>query len=163
MWDTSDSDRFAGDVIQLAIPATGLAMAYARDDSTGMKMLGKTAVSNAVTTQGLKYAFNSTPWGTRPNGGSYSFPSGHTSSACAGAAFIGQRYGWRYGSLAMIPAAYVGWSRVDEHLHHVRDVVAGCALGITSGLIFTQPLPGNTTVTPFLDKKVWGLQIQSVW
>ncbi len=54
----------------------------------------------------------------------------------------------------MIPAAYVGWSRVDEHLYHVRDVVAGCALGLTSGLIFTQPQPGNITVTPFLDKKV---------
>ena len=120
-------------------------------------------ISPTISVEGLKYTFNSTSWRSRPNGEDQSFPSGHASVACSGAAFIGQRYGWRYGSLAMIPAAYVGWARVDAGLHHSRDVVAGCALGITSGLIFTQPLPGNTTVTPFLDKKVWGLQIQSVW
>lgn len=74
MWDTSDSDRFAGDVIQLAILAAGLAMAYAKDDSTGMKMLGKTVVANAVATQGLKYAFNSTSWGKRPMVAPIRFP-----------------------------------------------------------------------------------------
>ncbi len=115
-----------------------------------------------MTTEALKYATHDTDWGIRPNGDDYAFPSGHTSTACAGAAFIGQRYGWRYGSAALLPAAYVGWSRVDQDLHHVRDVVVGCALGVISGLYFTQPKTG-TTVTPFLDRQVWGVQIQSVW
>ncbi len=159
----SFNDSHHSGAIMLAIPAAGLATALVKSDDQGIWMLGKTMLANAVATEGLKYAFNDTSWRTRPNGEDQSFPSGHASVACSGAAFIGQRYGWRYGSLAMIPAAYVGWARVDAGLHHSRDVVAGCALGITSGLIFTQPLPGNTTVTPFLDKKVWGLQIQSVW
>jgi membrane-associated phospholipid phosphatase len=63
----------------------------------------------------------------------------------------------------MVPAAYVGWSRVDLDLHHVRDVVAGCAVGVIAGLWFTQPLEGDTQIMPFYDQKVFGVNIQSRW
>jgi membrane-associated phospholipid phosphatase len=95
--------------------------------------------ATTLATLTLKRAFDSTAWGTRPNGGQNSFPSGHTSSACAGAAFIGQRYGWAYGAAAMLPAAFVGYSRVDENMHHWRDVAAGCALGVGFSMLFVHP------------------------
>lgn len=154
--------RGSDQVIALGLPALAGAITLAQQDDEGFWMLAKTMGTSFVTTEALKYATHDTDWGIRPNGEDKSFPSGHTSTACAGAAFIGQRYGWRYGSAALLPAAYVGWSRVDQDLHHVRDVVVGCALGVISGLYFTQPKTG-TTVTPFLDRQVWGVQIQSVW
>ena len=159
----SDSEEWISDVVSVAIPAVGLSMAYLQDDDDGMVMLTKTMLSNLGATLALKYSLNSTELGERPNGDDYSFPSGHTSNACAGATFIGQRYGWRYGSAAMVPAAYVGWSRVDLDLHHVRDVVAGCAVGVIAGLWFTQPLQGDVQVMPFFDRKVFGVEIQSKW
>lgn len=159
----SDSEERISDVVSVAIPAVGLGMAYLQDDDDGIMMLGKTMLSNLGATLALKYSLNNTSLGERPNGDDYSFPSGHTSNACAGATFIGQRYGWRYGSAAMVPAAYVGWSRVDLDLHHVRDVVAGCAVGVIAGLWFTQPLAGDTQIMPFYDHNVFGVNIQSRW
>ncbi len=154
--------RTTDQVIAYGLPALGGAIALMQHDEAGLWMLAKTVGTTALTTEVLKQATNDTAWGTRPNGDDKSFPSGHTSSACAGAAFIGQRYGWRYGSAAMLPAAYVGWSRVEQDLHHVRDVVAGCAIGLASALYFTQPIAGST-VTPFFDRKVIGVQMRSVW
>ena len=52
----------------------------------------------------------------RPNGGDYSFPSGHTSAAFTGAGFIEKRYGLKVGIPAYILASYVGWSRVYSNL-----------------------------------------------
>lgn len=157
----SQSEK-AGDILQYAIPLSGLGIAMAQHDTQGVKQLGETLLVNTATTYGLKYAFNNTSLGKRPDGGAYSFPSGHTSSACAGATFIGQRYGWKYGAIAMLPAGYVGWSRVDANRHHTRDVVAGCAIGTLSGLLITQPLE-NSTITPWYDNKTLGLSISSTW
>ncbi|WP_296405304.1 phosphatase PAP2 family protein [Psychrobacter sp.] len=161
-WDTSDPPTFAGDVLQIAIPLTGLGMAYAKGDTEGMKQLAYTVVVNQAITEGMKYGFDGTALGERPDGGRRSFPSGHTSGACAGATFIGQRYGWSYGSVAMVPAGYVGWSRVNAERHHVRDVVAGCALGVATGLLLTSP-EGNQTITPWYENKTFGVTISSKW
>jgi membrane-associated phospholipid phosphatase len=134
-----DADQAAGDVFQYLLPALGLAGAAYTGDKEGMKQWGYSMGSTVLATTALKAGFNSTSWGERPNGGQHSFPSGHTSMACAGAAFIGERYGWDLGAAAMVPAAFVGWTRVDENMHHWRDVVAGCALGVGLSMYFTHP------------------------
>jgi len=157
----SDSEK-AGDILHIAIPVAGLGMALAKHDQEGVYQLGKTMATNLAATYALKYATNDTAWGERPNGEDYSFPSGHASNSCAGATFIGQRYGWRYGSMAMIPAAYVGWSRVDADKHYTRDVIAGCALGVVSGLVMTQPFD-NATILPWYENKAVGVTISSAW
>lgn len=126
---SGDPDRAAGDLLQVGLPLLGLGTAWVKDDKEGMKQWAMSTGATLLGTLALKQAFNSTAWGERPNGGQDSFPSGHTASACAGAAFLGQRYGWQYGAAAMLPAAFVGYSRVDEEFHHWRDVIAGCALG----------------------------------
>ncbi len=49
----------------------------------------------------------------RPNGACCeSFPSGHTSTAFMGMAFIHERYAWKYAVHAYISTAYVGHTRV---------------------------------------------------
>ena len=65
-----------GDILQYAIPLTGLGMAVAKHDNEGMKQLGKTLLVNTATTYGLKYAFNDTSLGERPNGGNILFRLG---------------------------------------------------------------------------------------
>lgn len=139
MVHTDDADEAAGDVFQYVLPALGLAGAAYTGDKEGMKQWGYSMGSTIVATTALKAGFNSTSWGERPNGGQHSFPSGHTSMACAGAAFIGERYGWDLGAAAMVPAAFVGWTRVEEDMHHWRDVIAGCALGAGLSMYFTNP------------------------
>jgi hypothetical protein len=135
-----------GDTLQYAVPLTAFALTFlldAREESEPFSFNFDTdkwlhldgsprhdfalAAGRAVVlTQGLKYAFNE----TRPNGGTHSFPSGHTSIAFMGAEFIRKEYGWLWGIPAYLGAGYVGWSRVESREHYTRDVLAGAAIGI---------------------------------
>lgn len=98
-----------------------------------------------LTTYSLKYGIDA----ERPNGGSNSFPSGHTSVAFAGAEFIRKQYGVWWGIPAYLTAGYVGWSRVISNNHYPRDVLAGAAIGILSNHDFaTVQLPfGSLSVS----------------
>jgi membrane-associated phospholipid phosphatase len=58
-----------------------------------------------------------------------SFPSGHTATAAgAGAALL--FVGWRLGSLGMLFAGLVAWSRLILNCHHFSDVLVAILLGI---------------------------------
>ena len=73
----------------------------------------------------------------RPNGGDFSFPSGHTSAAFTGAAFIDYKYGLKYGLPAYMFAAFVGWSRVYAKKHDYIDVLGGIIVGVGCVELFT--------------------------
>ena len=85
-------------------------------------------VVNGVLTQGIKYVADR----TRPNGGSHSFPSGHTSATFATADVLEQRFGWKVGLFAYAGGVYVSLARITEREHYPSDVVFGAALGIAS-------------------------------
>jgi len=138
---TSDTER-AGDVVMLALPLTGLAMSYANDDREGRIQLLKSAFTTAAITSIVKVVVNK----ERPNGGQYSFPSGHSSAAFAGASFIQTRYGWKWGAPAYLGATFVAWSRVDAKKHYVEDVIAGAALALIDNRIFVTPKLGKVTL-----------------
>lgn len=58
--------------------------------------------------------------------------------------FLASRYGWEYGLPALAVATTVAVSRVDSKKHHVRDVVAGCALSfIVNEFFVTKPEDDN--------------------
>ncbi len=65
----------------------------------------------------------------RPNGGPYSYPSGHTSSAFTTAGVVYEHFGKYYGIPALALATYVGFSRLQENKHYFSDVVAGAIIG----------------------------------
>lgn len=121
--------RRSGDILRGLLPLAAVAVTVQKDDHEGLAQLGLTLVSSELTTEGLKHALNHTSWGPRPDGGPHSFPSGHATTACSSASFLGERYGWRYGAPALLPAAVVMYSRVDARAHHWRDVIAGCGIG----------------------------------
>lgn len=72
----------------------------------------------------------------RPNGSDYySFPSGHTSTAFAGAEFMAQEFTGKsklYGILGYSIATATGVFRLYNHDHWLSDVVAGAGFGIMS-------------------------------
>jgi len=149
----------AGDVLQLLIPATGYAATWLLDDEEGREQFYWSAGTSLALTYSLKYTIDE----RRPNGGSHSFPSGHTSSAFQGASFIQQRYGWRYGLPAYLGAAYTGWSRVELEAHHPHDVFAGAAVGILSSYLFTTPWHDDTRLGLFVEGDTIGFQVNWRW
>lgn len=141
----ADDLQTAGDFLQVAIPAVGFIATLGLEDKEGTKQLAKSLGSTIAVTYAIKYSLNT----KRPNGGDYSFPSGHTGAAFAGAGFIQQRYGWEYGVPAYALASFVGYSRIHSKNHYWYDVLGGAAIGIGSNLIFTNKYKKTTVaVTP---------------
>ena len=103
-----------GDVLQIVLPVSAFASTfiYKNNDNGSIQCL-KTIGSTFVVTHALKRIINK----ERPNGGGLGFPSGHTSSAFSGAAFIHRRYGLKAGVPAYLLASFVGWSRVETKHH----------------------------------------------
>jgi membrane-associated phospholipid phosphatase len=131
----ADAVETAGSVGAVLLPAGAAAGAVIAHDHKGLGQLAKAYATAMAVTYVLKPLVDR----TRPNGGHYSFPSGHTASAFAGAAFLQMRYGWRIGAPAYLAATFVGYSRVEAKQHYTSDVIAGGAIGIASNLVFTRP------------------------
>ena len=131
----ADGIKTAGDDLQYGMPAVAALMILYHMDGEGALEFGESGLLALGLTQGLKIAIDE----RRPNGGSNSFPSGHTSDAFWSAEFMRKRYGWEAGIPAYAAAAFVGYSRVEAKAHYVHDVLAGAAIGIGSSWIFTRP------------------------
>jgi membrane-associated phospholipid phosphatase len=134
----SDPIASAGDVVQLVLPATAAGLTLGFRDGRGALQFGESAGVTLGVTYGLKYTVNE----TRPNGGTLSFPSAHTSISFSAAEFMRKRYGWEYGIPAYAAASFVAYSRVEAKEHYAHDVIAGAAIGIASSYIFTRPYKG---------------------
>ncbi|MFM1947285.1 MAG: hypothetical protein RL207_1568 [Bacteroidota bacterium] len=98
---------------------------------------------NAFTTTALKLAFKrDRPFVTYPyldkqaDAGSYSFPSGHTSSAFALATSLSLAFPkWYVIAPAYLYASAAGYSRMHLGVHYPSDVLAGAIVGSGSALL----------------------------
>jgi PAP2 superfamily len=97
-------------------------------EELGSHLLRAHAV-NGIITSTMKLSFNR----TRPSGGPYSYPSGHTSTAFTSAGVIYYDLGPKYGIPALVAATYVGFSRLQENKHYLSDIIAGAILGTYIG------------------------------
>lgn len=134
----------SGDLLRLAIPAAAVAMTFKQHDQAGRRQFYKGFLTNVAATWALQEAINK----KRPNGnGNDAFPSGHSSMAFQGAAFIHRRYGFKKAWPAYALATYVAWTRLDADEHDGADVVGGAALGIASSMFFTKRAPRVNVAT----------------
>ncbi len=93
------------------------------------KTLFSALIINGVSTSVLKLAACT----DGPNGESFAWPSGHTSSAFTVAAVLHQSYGHWVGIPLYGAAGMVGLARLDDREHHFSDVVFGAAMGLVIG------------------------------
>ncbi|HYP66702.1 MAG TPA: phosphatase PAP2 family protein [Thiobacillaceae bacterium] len=155
-----DSTEKAGDVLQIAIPAAGLAgTLFYEKGWDGTVQFAESLATSQVIAEILKDVVHE----RRPNGGCCkSFPSGHTTAAFMGATFIHERYGLEYAIPAYVAATFVGYSRVEAKKHYVHDVAAGAALGSVTSYYFTKPYKGFTVV-PVADGGFYGAVVSRDW
>ncbi|MBN1343376.1 MAG: phosphatase PAP2 family protein [Phycisphaerae bacterium] len=93
------------------------------------KTMFSALIINGVSTSVLKLCANT----DGPNGESFAWPSGHTSSAFTMAAVMHQAYGPWVGLPLYGVAGMVGLARLDDREHHFSDVVFGAAMGLVIG------------------------------
>lgn len=150
------------DVITGVVPLGALALTYAKDDAAGRRQYLWSMGTSLVIVNGARLAFNQHEWGERPNGHPYGFPSGHLAFLGAGAAFLQDRYGWKWGVPAWAGTAYMAWVRVEDDHHHWRDILVATAVVVGASQYFVTPFP-DTTVTPLFgigDADTAGLQLE---
>ena len=139
----------SGDIISVALPISAFASTIIwQDKQKPTLQFIKTMWMSLVITHSLKRIINK----ERPNGGDYSFPSGHTSAAFTGAAFIERKYGFKYGIPSYLLASYVGWTRIHENKHDKWDVLGGAIIGIGSAYIFTKPFKSTGLAIGYLEQ-----------
>ena len=114
--------------------ATGIwyAIAHERGDQLNQDrawtMMTALAITG-MTTLGLKALRNN----DTPNGKSWAWPSGHTSSSFAVASVLDEFYGPRIGIPAYAAASVIGWRMMDVGDHWASDVLFGATLGWVVG------------------------------
>ncbi len=154
----ADLIQKAGDVGAILLPSGAAAGTLLAHDGKGFRQLAFVYAS----TMAVVYVLKPTVDRTRPNGGSQSFPSGHSASAFAGAAFLQMRYGWRLGVPAYALASFVGYSRVESKEHYTSDVVAGAVIAVAANLTFTRHRL-RAMVAPDLGRGRVGTRITLAW
>ena len=90
---------------------------------------------NGVLTSAVKYSVQR----RRPDGGRYSFPSGHTSATFATAAVLQAHYGLKAGLPAYALGAYVAAARLHDRKHFASDALMGAGIGLVSGRAVGRP------------------------
>lgn len=128
------------------VPLVIMAAGFLKKDSTLKRngiYFGTSILASATISSILKYSVNRPrPFETYPSiqnvgeGGSPSFPSGHTTDAFALATSISIAYPKWY---VIIPsytwACVVGYSRMDLGVHYPSDVLAGAIIGAGSSYL----------------------------
>jgi hypothetical protein len=86
---------------------------------------------------------------TRPNGGKWSFPSGHTAAAFSVAPVLARHFGSKVAIPAYALATATALGRMEDRKHFLSDVLAGAAIGLAVGRAVSTP-ETNGGVAPSL-------------
>ncbi|MBH1960397.1 MAG: phosphatase PAP2 family protein [Flavobacteriia bacterium] len=92
-------------------------------------------IKGQILNLGMVYILKTTLKKTRPDGTAFSFPSGHTANAFAGATMLAIEYGENYKWVPYVSygvASGIGLMRMANNKHYISDVLFGAGLGILS-------------------------------
>ncbi len=147
-----------GDAGLILMPIAVLGSTVWHRDETGFFQYAASFGLGTATTLALKYTVRR----ERPNEhDKESFPSAHAEISFVSATFMQRRYGWNYGIPAYLAASFVGYTRIATKWHWTTDVLAGAAIGIGSGLLFTRPYKNKVTVSPFFGDHTAGIAFRA--
>lgn len=91
---------------------------------------GRDLAATFVATGAWVWVLKSTIGARRPDGGPYSFPSGHTAVAFATATTLHRHFGRLAGFLGYTVATMTAAARMEDRRHFFRDVSFGATLGM---------------------------------
>jgi len=151
------SEQLPADIVTVLLPLTSYGIARYKGDVEGSKQFLRSTGASLVVNSSLRLAFNGTSWGERPNGSPYGFPSGDAGFVTSSAAFLQDRYGWKYSLPAHALVAYVSYVRVDTDHHRWRDVAAGAAVSYGISKLFVTP-ENATHLAPVIGPDFLGMR-----
>lgn len=146
-WDPpADIGNVYGNGLLLSTGAVALWTGGAWSGDVNLRDAGFDAVRSLGVTFAAVAALKLALRRTRPDGGAYSFPSGHSAGAFAVAPVLARHFGRRVAVPAYVLAVMTGMGRLEDRRHYLSDVVFGAALGTAAGLAYSSA--GSTTGKP---------------
>lgn len=164
--DSSRWGDWMGQLIPNVLYIGGMSFSGWKGDPEGYRraigMFKASAYSTSVTTI-LKYTVRE----PRPIDSDWknSFPSGHSTTAFAFSGYVMAEHGYWYGVPALLLSSFIGYSRINDNMHWLHDVVAGGTIGWVYGWGISRlqnkkkNAEDTTFVMPILDSKVVGLSL----
>jgi len=129
-------------VLAAGLAGTLLLAGHASGDSTMFEtgfQLARAFVYTGALVEGLKVIVAR----TQPDGGKYSFPSGHAAIATSMVPILARGYGPRVGVPVGVLAGLTSIGRLEDRRHYLSDVLFGSALGLSVGLAVSEHDPGH--------------------
>jgi hypothetical protein len=146
--ETFEAGKIVGSLpaqLGAAFATYGLGRAFKNDC---VAAVGGELVQAQLVAQVLTYGIKGAVRRSRPEGGGFSFPSGHTTAAFATATVLQRHFGWKVGLPAYGAASYVAASRIQGKRHYLSDVAFGAALGVVAGRTVTMPGGHKMSIGP---------------
>ncbi len=150
-------EELPADIVTGLLPLATYGLIKYKDDDDGEGQFLRSVGFSLLLNSTLRYALKDHEWSERPNGSPYGFPSGHAGFVVSNAAFLSERYGWKFGLPAYAASAYVMYIRVDTEHHRWRDVIAGGLLGYGMAKLFVTP-EGATHLAPIIGPDFLGMR-----
>ncbi|MCA9750550.1 MAG: phosphatase PAP2 family protein [Gemmatimonadetes bacterium] len=75
----------------------------------------------------------------RPDGGDWSFPSGHSAESFTIVPVLAEHVGWKTGAVGAVAATFVALGRLEDLRHYPSDVLFGAGLGLAVGYAVSRP------------------------
>ena len=122
-----------GDSSTLAAGALGLFAIGAVTGKDNLRLAGWDLTRSLLYSGAVVWALKVSVSRTRPNGGPFSFPSGHAAEAFAAAPVLAAHFGMLAAVPAYALAATTALGRVEDQKHYVSDVIFGSAIGFATG------------------------------
>jgi hypothetical protein len=129
----SDTGNVYGNGLTIAGGALGLVAAGAFAHSPRLVSAGVDVAHSFLLSGALIVAIKMAAQRTRPNGGSYSFPSGHTGVAMSAAPVLAYHFGPVVGACAYALAGATAMGRMEDRYHYLSDVLFGATIGVVVG------------------------------
>ncbi len=129
----SDTGNVYGNGLTFAGGALGLVATGALAHSPRLLAAGVDLAHSFLLSGALIVAIKTATGRTRPNGGSYSFPSGHVGVAMSAAPVLAYHFGPIVGACAYALVGATAMGRMEDRYHYLSDVVFGATLGMAVG------------------------------
>ena len=129
----TDAGDIYGNGLTLGSGALGIMLLGRLTRNRSLEETGNDLCRSLIASGAVVWSVKLAAGRTRPNGGKYSFPSGHTAAAFSVAPVLRKHFGLKAAIPAYALALSTSLGRMEDRKHYLSDVLFGAVIGLAIG------------------------------